>query len=80
MADLQSDANPAIPREKPVFSGQHVPQHVPGGPETAGSPHPAGPAVDYDLARVVASWPALPAAIKAAVMALVGATGPERKR
>jgi hypothetical protein len=37
----------------------HVPRHVPAGP------------ADADLARVVGAWPALPEAIRRAVLALV---------
>jgi hypothetical protein len=43
----------------------HVPQHVHAGPEMA--------IPDPDLARVAAAWPDLPAAIKAAVLALLDA-------
>jgi hypothetical protein len=41
------------------------------------APEPAeAPSPDPDLARVVAAWPELPAPIKAAVLALIGAGVP----
>jgi hypothetical protein len=33
------------------------------------------PAIDADLARIVQAWPALPAAIRRAVVAMIGAVG-----
>jgi len=47
-----------------------VPVLVPSPPEGVSSPPP-----DPDLARLVALWPKLPDAIKAAISALVQASG-----
>jgi hypothetical protein len=43
-----------------------------GEPSLTG-PLTGAPEVDADLARVVAAWPALPAALKAAVLAVIRA-------
>jgi hypothetical protein len=39
------------------------------------APTPENPALDPELARVIAAWPDLPEAIRRAVLALVGTVG-----
>jgi hypothetical protein len=54
-----------------------VPSVVPTSPEAAET-QPATRTLDADLSRVLAAWPNLPQALKAAVLALVNAAGAVR--
>jgi hypothetical protein len=49
--------------------------HISGEPEAKGEAvQPPKPPVDPDLARLVEAWPALPAALKAGILAMVKAS------
>jgi hypothetical protein len=60
--ELQS----ATPDGKSILGNQPAGRAAKSGADSAGSPP------DNDLAHVVAAWPALPEAIRRAVLALVG--------
>ena len=63
--------SPSTPSCPPGTAGARPESDLPGDPNPPAEPHPPA---DPELARVVEAWPALPEALRRAVVALVEAS------
>lgn len=57
--------------EQPQISPEKTALSQPRGTESGTAPPQAAPTMPADLAQVIAAWPALPARLKAGILAMV---------